>query len=157
MTAPESRESLKTFSQLDALDRSRRHMLTAVVATSTLWILPQILQGVLYETLPHIVNSILVIAGMTGGLAWMAFMFRYHRFQMRVLGDPELKKRLDDERITQIRREAIYRGWFVLVVAVAIGVFVAPFAELPDQAVLLSLMLLGVNAPIVFFLVMDRG
>ena len=76
-----------------------------------------------------------------GAAVWLVAMGRYHRFQRRILADPELRRRLDDERVITLRREAVYRGWLVLVVAVALGVVVAPFVELPDQAVLLTLLL----------------
>jgi hypothetical protein len=41
-------------------------------------------------------------------------------------------------------------------IAIALGVAVAPFVEIPDQGLLLTLMLLVVNSPIVYFLVLDR-
>ena len=109
------------------------------------------------DGIPHRLNIALVIAGIVVALAYVVFMLRYHRFQMRVLGDPELRQRLDDERVIELRKEAIYRGWITLVLAVGLGVAVAPFADLPDQAILLTLMLLAVNAPIMFFLALDRS
>ncbi len=157
MTNVKSHNHHTSLGQLDALEQSRRIMLLAVIITSNLWLLPLIIQNIFEDSLSRGLYSVLVIAGILGGLVWMVSMFKYHRFQMRVLEDPELRERLDDERVLEIRREAIYRGWFVLVVALALGVGAAPFFDLPDQAVLLSLLLLGVNAPIVFFLILDRG
>ena len=40
--------------------------------------------------------------------------------------------------------------------AVALGVAVAPFVELPVRAVLLTLLLVAVDAPILFYLALDR-
>ncbi|MEN8006045.1 MAG: hypothetical protein ABFS42_03480 [Candidatus Krumholzibacteriota bacterium] len=157
MVATESHVGLKSTSELDALDRSRRHMLIAVVATSTLWLVPQILRSAFDEGLPQVLNIALIVAGVVGALAYVFFMLRFHRFQKRILGDPGLRERLDDERVLILRKEAIYRGWVILVLAVGLGVAVAPFADLPDQAILLTLMLLAVNSPILFFLVLDRG
>ena len=157
MASPGSHERPDSTADLDALDRSRRHMLIAVVATSTLMLLPQILQGILDDKLPDKLGSALILAGIAGALAFVVFMLRFHRFQTRVHGDPELRQRLDDERVLEMRREAVYRGWVTLVVVVGLGVAVAPFAALPDQAVLLTLMLLAVNAPILFFLALDRS
>ena len=157
MVTTKSHDGLKSISELDALDRSRRHMLIAVVTTSTLWLVPQILRGVFDEGLPQALNNALIVAGVVGALAYVFFMLRFHRFQMRIHGDPELRERLDDERVIELRKESIYRGWIILVLAVGLGVAVAPFADLPDQPVLLTLMLLAVNAPIMFFLALDRG
>lgn len=157
MATPDSHDNLDPPADIDALDRARRRMLTAVLVTSTLWLLPQILQGILGDGMPRVLSTTMILAGVAGALAWMFFMLRFHRFQTRVHGDPELRGRLDDERVLAVRREAIYRGWLLVVVALGLGVAVAPFAELPDQAVLMTLMLLAVNAPIVFFLVLDRG
>lgn len=146
-----------TTNDLDVLDRSRRQMLIAVVATSSVWMVAQIIQSIFNNRLPSPFNAILVIAGIIGALAFMVFMLRFHRFQMKVLADPKLRQRLDDERILELRKEAIYRGWIILIIAIAIGVAVAPFIDLPGQVVLLTLMLIGVNSPIVFFLALDRG
>lgn len=157
METTDSNHGTNSIAEIEALDQSRRHILVAVATTSTLWMLPEILRGVFGDTLPQVFNNVLILAGVIGSLAFMVFMFRFHRFQMRVLGDPELRQRLDDERVLELRREAIYRGWIILVIALAICVAVAPFTELPDQAVLLTLMLFGVNSPIVWFLILDRG
>lgn len=156
MATPTSIDGRDPAIALDALERSRRHMLTAVVVTSILWIVPQILQDVLSEGLSGPARGALILAGLAGGLIWMVSMWRFHRFQQQVLDDPDLRRRLDDERVLALRREAIYRGWIVMVVAVSLGVAAAPFVELPDLAVLLTLLLLGVNAPIMFFLALDR-
>lgn len=142
---------------LDVLERSRRQMLIAVVATSSVWMVAQIVQAIFNNRLPSPFNAILVIAGIIGALAFVVFMLRFHRFQMKVLADPKLRQRLDDERVIELRKEAIYRGWIILIIAIAIGVAVAPFIDLPGQVVLLTLMLIGVNAPIMFFLALDRG
>jgi hypothetical protein len=152
-TSPHDRDARP---EVESLERWRRQMLATVVVTTILWFVPQILQTVLADGLPAAARAALVVAGLLAALVWMLAMWRYHRFQQRVHADPELRRRLDDERVLALRREAIYRGWLVLVVAVALGVAVAPFVELPDQAVLLTLLLIGVDAPIVFFLALDR-
>ena len=46
MTKSFSQTSNTSLDQIDALDKSRRRMLLAVITTSTLWMLPQILKGV---------------------------------------------------------------------------------------------------------------
>lgn len=143
--------------EIEALDRSRRQMLVAVVVTTALWMIPQILRGIGGDRLPHTLSAVMILIGVAGALANVFFMLRYHRFQMRVLADPDLRERLDDERVLDVRREAIYRGWVILVLLIGLGIGVAPFADLPDQAVLLTLMLVAVNAPILFFLALDRG
>lgn len=157
MVTADSTSNRDSTTEIDALERSRRHMLTAVVATSTLWLLPQIVQGIKDDWLPGPLNTALVLAGVVGALAYVVFMMRFHRFQMRVHADPELRRRLNDERVLEMRMKAVYRTWVILVVAVALGVAAAPFTDLPDTPVLLTLMLLAVNSPIIFFLVMDRG
>lgn len=157
MIASKSPTDLESTNDLDVLDRSRRQMLITVVATSSVWMLAQIIQSIFQNRLPQSLNAILVIAGIIGALAFVVFMLRFHRFQMKVLADPELRQRLDDERVIELRKKAIYRGWIILIIAIAIGVAVAPFIDLPGQVVLLTLMLIGVNAPIVFFLALDRG
>jgi hypothetical protein len=141
---------------IEVLDRARRRMLVAVVLTSTLWLGPQILVAVAEDLLSGAVVAGLSLAGVVGAVAWMVFMWRVHRLQRRVLRQPDLRRRLDDERTGQLRREAGFRAWVLLVVVLGAGVAASPFATLPDQAVLLTLLLLAVNAPIVFFLVLDR-
>jgi hypothetical protein len=143
--------------EIEALDRSRRHMLVTVIVASTASMLPWILRGALGESLPPTLNTVLILVGVAGAVAYVVFMMRFHRFQTRVHGDPALRARLDDERVLALRREAISRGWLVLVVVLGLGVAVAPFAALPDQAVLMVLLLVAVNAPIGFFLFLDRG
>jgi hypothetical protein len=145
-----------TAAELEALERSRRHMLAAVVITSALWLVPPIVQGFAGEALPRTLRSVLVLVGVLGALAWMLFMWRFHRFQGRVQNDPALRAQLDDERILALRRESICRGWMVLVIALGLGIAAAPFTELPDVALLYALMLVAVNAPILFFLALDR-
>jgi len=155
MVAPDSHAVSRSPSDLDALERSRRRMLMAVVAASTLWLAPQIVRGFFPTGLPHALSASLALAGMAGALAYLVFMMRFHGFQRRVLGDPELRERMNDERVIALRREAIYRGWIVLVLAVGLGVAAAPFTDLPDQATLLTLLLVAVDAPILFFLALD--
>jgi len=156
MFTREAHANSNTMVEIEALERSRRHMLVAVLIASTIWFAQMILSGLVGDGLPANLKIALFAAGMVGALAFMLLMFRFHRFQMRVHGDPALRERLNDERIQEVRREAIYRSWWVLVIAVALGVAVAPFVELPDQALLLTLMLVAVNGPIVFFLALDR-
>ena len=141
---------------IEALDRARRRMLVAVVVTSTLWLLPQILVSVSEDLLPGAAIAALSLAGVLGAMAWMVFMWRFHRFQQRVLGQPELRRRIDDERVQQLRREAVFRAWVLLVLVIGAGVAASPFTALPDQAILQTLLLLAVNAPLVFFLILDR-
>ena len=143
--------------QVEALERSRRRLMIALVITILLWFVPQILDDLAPAALPHTLRSILVVLGVVGGLLWMGFMLRYNRFQRMVRNRPELRERLDDERIGQLRHQAVYRGWVALLICVAVGVAVAPFVTIPDQALLLTLLLVGVTAPIVFFLWLDRG
>lgn len=145
-----------TPSALEGLDRARRHMLLALVIASVLMLLPQILLSVSEDHVPHAVTAGLAIAAMVGGFVWMGFMWRFHRFQQRVKNRPELRRHLNDERVVAIRREVVFRSWVVLVVLLAAGVAVAPFVALPDQAVLLTLRLVAVDAPILFFLTLDR-
>ena len=141
---------------LDALERTRRNMLVAVAATVTLWLAPQIVRAGTQGRLPHALDTVLLLGGMVGALAYVVFMLRFHRFQKRILSEPRLREMMNDERIGALRREAVYRGWIVLVVAVALGVAVAPFVELPVRAVLLTLLLVAVDAPILFYLALDR-
>ncbi len=141
---------------VEALERARRHMLLAVVVTTTVWLLPQILVSAAEGLLPGTLVAVLSLAGVLGALAWMVFMWRFHRFQQRVLAQPELRQHLDDERVQQLRREAVFRAWVLLVVVIGAGVAASPFTALPDQAVLTTLLLLAVDAPLVFFLVLDR-
>lgn len=143
-------------SALEDLDRARRHMLSSLVIASVLMLLPQILLSISEESVPHTVTVGLAIAAMIGGFVWMGFMWRFHRFQQRVKNQPELRRSLNDERIVSIRREAVFRTWFVLVVIIGLGVAVAPFVTLPDQAVLLTLLLVAVDTPLLFFLALDR-
>jgi hypothetical protein len=143
--------------QIEVLDRSRRQMLASVVVTSVLWFLPQIVQGLWAGSLPPVLNKVLIVAGLAGAGVWMAAMWRYHRFQQKVQADPELRRRLDDERVIALRKEAILRGWGILLAALTVGVALAPFVELPDVPVMLILLLVGVNAPILIFLILDRG
>lgn len=156
MSSPTANTPSISPADLEALDRSRRQMLASVVITSALWLVPQILQTALGDGLPRPVTAMLILAGLAGAVVWMVFMWRMHRFQQRVLASDDLRHRLDDERVIALRREAIYRGWVVLLILLAIGVAVAPFVELPVMAVLLTLLLVGVDAPIVFFLALDR-
>jgi hypothetical protein len=156
MSSPTANTPSISPADLEALDRSRRQMLASVVITSALWLVPQILQTALGDGLPRTVTAVLILAGLAGAVAWMVFMWRMHRFQQRVLASDDLRHRLDDERVIALRREAIYRGWVVLLILLAIGVAVAPFVELPVMAVLLTLLLVGVDGPIVFFLALDR-
>ena len=145
-----------TPSELEDLDCARRHMLLALVIASILMLLPQILMSVSEESVPHAVTAGLAIAAMVGGFVWMGFMWRFHRFQQRVKNRPELRGFLNDERVMAIRREAVFRTWFVLVVIIGLGVAVAPFVTLPDQTVLLTLLLVAVDTPLLFFLALDR-
>ncbi len=154
-TSPSHSGSHST-TDIDALERSRRLMLLAVVATSTLMLLPMILYGIIGERLPRMLHDGLIIATIVGALTYVVFMMRFHRFQKRVLSDPDLRQRMDDERVLEMRKEAIYRGWMILVLVIGLGVSVAPFVDLPAQAVLLALMLVAVNMPILFFLDLDR-
>ena len=94
---------------------------------------------------------------MIGALAWMFFMWRYHRFRRGLLEDPSAAKQLDDERVRDLRRESIHRSWFVLVVATGVGVAGSALTDLPAQPILLALLLIAVEAPLVFFLCLDRG
>jgi amino acid permease len=140
----------------EAMDRVRRQMLIMVVVACTAWFAPQIVLTFSAELLSRTVVVILTLAGMAGAVAWMVQMWRYHRFQKRLGERPDLRHRLDDERVRTLRLQAIYRAWWVLAVVVAIGVGIGPFVELPHMAVLLTLLLLTVNLPIVFFLSLDR-
>jgi hypothetical protein len=142
--------------QIEILDRSRRRMLASVVATSVLWFVPQIVQGLWAGALPRGLTIVLVLAGIGAAFAWMGFMWRYHSFQQRVLADPDLRSRLDDERVVALRKDAILHGWAVLVAALGVGVAAAPFVDLPDMPVMLLLLLLAVDGPIVAFLILDR-
>lgn len=143
--------------QIEALDRSRRQMLASVAITSVLWFLPSIVQGLWAGTLPRGLNIVLILAGIAGAAVWMFSMWRYHNFQQKVQADPELRRRLDDERVIALRKEAILGGWGILLAALTVGVALAPFVELPDVPVMLILLLVGVNAPILIFLILDRG
>lgn len=145
-----------SLDEIEALERSRRRMLLSVVIALAVWIVPQILHTSLEDGLPRPVYAALVLAGIAGALVFVVLMLRYHRFQTRVQSDPELRRRLDDERVVALRKEAIYRGWWTVALAIALGVAIAPFVEIPDQGLLLTLMLIVVNAPIVYFLVLDR-
>ncbi len=155
MTAESSGPSLTD--QVESLEKSRRHMMISLVGTLLLWFVPQILEDAVPDAMPHALKATCVFLGMAGGLLWVVLMLRYHRFQNMVRNRPELRDRLNDERIGQLRREAIYRGWVVLLVFVAAGVALAPFVALPVQALLLTLLMVGVSAPLLFFLWLDRG
>lgn len=141
---------------IEAMDRARRQMLIMVVVTCTLFLAPQIVLTFSAGHLSRAAVVILTLAGMAGAVAWMVQMWRYHRFQKRLCERPDLRRRLEDERVRALRLQAIYRAWWVLAVVVAIGVGIGPFVELPHMAVLLTLLLLTVNLPIVFFLALDR-
>ena len=156
MISPPAHPHRPSGDQIESLERARRRMLVAVVIATTAWFLPQILHGVLAEGLPRAATAALIVVGVAGALVYVASMWRFHRFRQRVQGDPELRRRLDDERVAALRREAICRGWIVLVIALGVGVAAAPFVELPAQAVLLTLLLVAVDAPLVFFLALDR-
>lgn len=156
MKASNPHPAQSIVAEIESLERSRRAVLIAVVVTSAAWMLPQIVQSVMAESIPRLLNNALIITGILGALAFTGFMLRYHHFQTKVHGDPQLRSHLDDERIVELRKEAIYRGWFTVMVMIAAGVGIAPFAELPDQAILLALMLVAGNAPILFFLALDR-
>jgi uncharacterized membrane protein len=87
----------------------------------------------------------------------MFFLWRMHRFKRRLQADPATRDRLEDERVREVRREAIYRSWFALVVALGLGVALTALVSVPARPLMLVLLLLAVDAPIVFFLVLDRG
>lgn len=157
MVVTESPAGRPSNAEIEALDRYRRQMLIALVAATTLWIVPQILREALVNWLPQALNNTLILAGVAGALAYVVLMMRFHRYQRRIQADPDLRERLDDERVIELRKTAVYRGWVALVVAIGLGVAVAPFTDLPDQAVLLTLMLVAVNTPILFFLALDRS
>lgn len=142
---------------IDALDRARRQMLWAVIVTSTLWLLPQVVLATDWGGLAVAWRAGLGLAAAAGALAWMFFMWRYHRFQRNIRGDEALSRRVDDERVREVRRESIQRAWYVLVVALGLGVAASAWADLPAQPILLALLLLGVNLPLLFFLHLDRG
>ncbi len=143
--------------EIETLEASRRRMLLSVALFMLLWFLPQILEELGTEAFSGSLRSLFAILGAAGGIVWMVLMFRFHRLQTKVRNRPELRERLNDERIVQLRREAVYRAWVTLLVLVAMGVALAPFAELPSQALLMTLLLVGVDAPILFFLWLDRG
>ena len=113
---------------IEALDRARRRMLILVAVTCTLWFAPQIVLAFSADLLPRVAVVILTLAGMAGAVAWMSQMWCYHRFQQRLLERPDQRRHLDDERVRALRLQAVYRAWWVL----------------------------AVNAPIVFFLALDR-
>ena len=156
MTSLETTPKTHTAASIDALDRSRRHLMIVVVITSSIMLLSQAAGSAFFDHTPQILKNVLILAGVAGSLLFVVFMMRYNRFQMRVLADPDLRKRLDDERVLSLRREAIMHGWVAVLVVVAIGVGIAPFVELPDQAVLPVLLLLAVHTPLVSFLIRDR-
>ena len=142
---------------IDALDRTRRQLMIVVVITSSIMLLSQVAGVALFDQMPRLLRNTLILAGVAGSLIFVVFMMRFHRFQMRVHADPELRKKLNDERVIALRREAIMHGWVAVLVATAFGVSIAPFADLPDQVVLPVLLLLAVNTPIVSLLIRDRG
>ena len=148
--------NVPTIAEIEALEQSRRGVLIAVVVASVAWLGPQAIQGAFADSLPTLLNNALIIVGVLGSLAFMAFMFRYHRFERKILANPQLHSHLDDERVVEVRKEAVYRGWITLAIVIAAGVAAAPFTELPDQSVLLTLLLVAVNAPILFFLALDK-
>jgi hypothetical protein len=156
MTSLDSKLLDRSANDIDALDRSRRHLFVLVIITSSIMLLSQAAGAAFFHDMPPLLSKILILAGVAGSLLFVVFMMRYQRFQMRVHGDPELRKRLDDERVITLRKEAIMHGWVAVLVAVAAGVALAPFVELPDQAVLPVLLLLAVNTPLVSFLIRDR-
>lgn len=143
--------------QAESLEKSRRRLMIALVATTALWFLPQILDSFVPEAIPHSLKTVLIFLGLIGNLLWLVFMYRFFRYQQLVLGRPELQDRLEDERIGAIRREAGFRGWATLLVFVAVGVGLAPFVVIPVQALLMTLLMVGVTAPLLFFLWLDRG
>lgn len=157
MTSLEKTQESHSAASIDALDRTRRNLMIVVVITSSIMMLSQAAGSAFFDQMPVILRNTLIFAGVTGSLLFVVFMMRFQMFQTRVQGDPELRKRLDDERILTLRREAIMHGWVVVLLALAAGVAVAPFADLPDQAVLPVLLLLAVNTPIVSLLIRDRG
>lgn len=142
---------------IDALDRARRRMLTAVVLTSLLWLLPQVALTARSGGLASPWGQVLAGLAALGALAWMFYMWRYNRFRRRIERDEELRRRLDDERVREVRRDSIYRSWWVLVVVIGVGVAATALTDLPAQPVLLALLLVAVDAPLLFFLAMDRG
>lgn len=142
---------------IDALDRARRQMLVAVVAASLVWLLPQVVLTAGNEELATPWLQTMSVVAVAGALAWMFFMWRYHRFRRRVESDEQLRERLDDERVREVRRESIYRSWWVLVVVIGLGVGLSALTELRAQPVLLVLLLVAVDAPLLFFLALDRG
>lgn len=142
---------------IESLDRVRRRMLWAVVVTSLLWLLPQITLVGGADDLPATWRVPLVVATLFGAGAWMFFMWRMRRFNRRLRADPATRDRLEDERVREVRREAIYRSWFVIVVTLGLGVALSALVSVPSQPLMLVLLLLAVDAPIVFFLVLDRG
>lgn len=157
MTSLGNTQESHSAASIDALDRTRRHLMIVVVITSSIMLLSQAAGAAFFDSVPRILKNTLILTGVAGSLLFVVFMMRYQRFQMRVHADPELRKRLDDERVIALRRDAIMHGWAVVLVAVAIGVGLAPFADLPDQVVLPVLLLLAVNTPIVSLLIRDRG
>jgi len=157
MTTDDHAAASPTPAVLDQLERARRRMLLAVVATSAVWLAPQIVIAVSESVLPGTVVAALSAAGVVGAVTWMVFMWRFHRFQASVQRQPELRRLLNDERIVAVRREAVFRTWAVMIVMLAAGVAAGPFVPLPGQAVVLALLLVAVDAPILFFLALDRG
>ena len=143
--------------EIETLEKSRRRMLLSVALFMLVWFVPQILESLGPETFPRGLRALFAVLGAVGGIVWMVLMLRFHRLQTKVRNRPELQERLNDERVRQLRREAVYRGWVTMVVLVAVGVALAPFVEIPGQPLLMTLLLVGVEAPILFFLWLDRG
>ena len=157
MASLENAQNNHSAASIDALDRTRRRLMVVVVITSSIMLLSQVAGAAFFDTVPRVLKNTLILAGVAGSLLFVVFMMRFHRFQMRVHADPELRMKLNDERVVALRREAIMHGWVAVLVATAFGVSIAPFTDLPDQAVLPVLLLLAVNTPLVSILIRDRG
>ncbi len=144
------------FAEIEALDHCRRRMIAAIVVSVAFWFVPQILQGLWESLLPRPVLVALVALGIAGGLAYMFFMMRFHRLQMRILADPRLDGSLNDERILALRQTAIHRGWVAMLVTMALGLGISFLVEIPDHVILLILLLVAIEVPLLAFLVLDR-
>ena len=142
----------------DILDRRRRRLLAAYAASYLLWTVPLIV------TMLHVTDTVplagsaswLVPLQLAGFLVWFALMIAVLRLGRRVRSGEPPYAALGDERSSATARRGFLVAFWVVMAAAALVVPLEVWGvALPGGVVALGLIVVGVTAALLGFVVLD--
>jgi hypothetical protein len=142
--------------RVEALDRSRRRMLTGFLVAFLAWQVPAIVLAATQIAHRGVAVASSLLAAVAG-VVWIVYLVRLLRLQREVAGDPEAALALEDERVRQARARAFAFGFWALSLYLLAARFGAFVVELPTAEVVQAGLVVAAASAIGAFLVYDRG